>query len=366
MRFLLSLFLLGLFSSAVRSSLHITKFSELDQVPSTIFLTDGIELHFDLVLNAAKNYLSIGGNPKQFFVMTYSQQTTDYLKQIDINTIFFSNMTRQIQQIAQQFHCLRDQGKFHFMAAVRELKVQLWLELCRIGKQSVIFDHDVVFREHPAILLDRSLIDGFMGPDIVIGYFTGAPNLVQMAGIELPDFVMDKVDNGIFEVNFSPIAVVNPKKMYPILLQLFQISRQHVETGCEKWGTRWGQILPNVILYNSGLRWEQVGDLAKGVWSSGCSQDTEFCLTGGGTGQEVGPARELLVGKWAGAKLRSHVFTQYAGWGGFAFKAKDIMEAGDWFLPCKFTQGFFSMELFWEEKDTIMDLENNCILGLNV
>ena len=336
-RVLLSFFLLGCLLP-VESSVHISTFEELSNVPSRIFFTDGTDSHFGLALNAAKNYLSLGGNPEQFFVLVYNEYTRVYLQNLNINTLYFPEILEELEY--REDLCIRaaEYGKPQWMARIMELRFRIWLELCRLEKQFVVFDSDTVFYEHPDFLFEKSLSG--VEVDIVAAYFLGKGMVENTADIIQENYILDGVGEGKFELNFSPSAIINPKKMYPILSKMFDIVHEQMAMGCEKWGWGWGQVLPNVILYESGLRWRQdeAEEMAMGEWAFKCSKKDEFCLDRE-SGVSIREEREESVGKWAGITLKNHFFTHYAGDGGWSEKAFRIALKGDWFLPCQLLHG---------------------------
>ena len=362
---LLFFLLLGSLPKA-HSALQISEFSQIESLPSRIFLTDSNEAHLGLVLNACKNYIALGGNPDQLFVLTYGHETEEYLHTLGINTFFFPDITNEIQQKTKHWKCYtRHLVKAHFMGVVMELKIRLWLEFCRLEKQFMVFDSDVVFHQHPDALFRDALAKGTSAPDIIAAYYTGIPNLAQQTGADLVDNILDGVDGGYFELNFSPSVIINPKKMYPILTQMFDLVHRHTQRKCGTWGYGWGQTLPNIILYRSGLRWKQdeVGEMAQGIWMDACGPEKAFCLDGGRNESMTGKEREEYVGRWEGVRLTCHYFVHYAGQGGWIRKSKEILDSGDWYLPCEFAQSSFTMELLWEAKDTILNPDYNCRAG---
>ena len=348
----------------VESSVHISTFEELSTVPSRIFFTDGTDSHFGLALNAAKNYLSLGGNPEQFFVLVYNEYTKVYLKNLNINTLYFPEILDELENRGDL--CIRtaEYSKAQWMARIMELRFRIWLELCRYEKQFVVFDSDTVFYEHPDFLFERNLTG--VEVDIVAAYFLGKGMVENTAEIIQENYILNEVGGGKFELNFSPSAIVNPKKMYSILSKMFDIVHEQMAMGCEKWGWGWGQVLPNVILYESGLRWRQDKgeEMAMGEWAFKCSKKDEFCLdreSGVSTGEE----REESVGKWAGITLKNHFFTHYAGDGGWSEKAFRIALEGDWFLPCQLLSGgadkwkeLISSSVFVMNPEEVCDMED--------
>ena len=351
-----------------QSSLHITDFSQLEQLPSRVYFTDGNELHFSLILNVVKSYLYHGGNPDEIFVLAYTQQTKEYLRSVGINTLFFPKINIEIWGEVEQMNCPDPDPfgfnfKAHFMGVVMELKLRLWLEFCRLEKQFLVFDSDVVFNVNPALLFEPDVAPGMYAPDIVASYFTDPNNLVTAIGIQQPDYLMNPIGFQSLELNFSPTAVVNPKKMYPILQELLGLEHYHVKKDCGPWGYGWGQTLPNVILYRSGLRWSQSSsnETAVGVWANGCQEEGEFCLKGVNNNPfATGKERELSVGKWAGLTLKCRYYTHYAMAGGGTEKSKEIMRSGDWYLPCKYARGPFLMPSILPDKD-ILNPDFNCL-----
>ena len=348
----------------VDCSVHLSELSELSTVPSRIFFTDGTETHFSLALNAVKNYLSIGGDPEQIFVLVYDEQSQDFLKALNINTFYFANSIEEIRLLPKYFCSWRNTTRNRWMSLIMELKIRIWLELCRNGKQFVVFDSDTVFYQHPDVLFSENVTGA--GVDIIAAYFLGK-GLVERQNIVQEDYILDGVAEGKCELNFSPSAIINPQKMHSILSRMYYIVHERMASkkGCKTWGWGWGQVIPNIILYESGLRLREHigGETTSMEWKYGCSEKKEYCLdraiNGGVTEAQSNMKRKKVLGKWAGIALKNRYFTHYAGEGQMEQREMKILESGDWYLPCNFLSSL-SWEQMWDSVNMIMKPEIRC------